>query len=433
MTSMTTPPQTGGPSGSPHAVPPRPVQPPRPTDPPRLGEPAPDSQGDGLSWLPFRPTIRIRLTLLYGGMFLMAGVLLLLIMYVVVRQALQDAEPPVSLDPSINVQFHGVWMTGAQFNDTLRNMQAANAHAELDSLLRKSLTILVALAVIAFAAGYAMAGRVLRPLGRITRTAREVASSDLHRRIELDGPDDELKELADTFDEMLDRLDRSFDSQRRFVANASHELRTPLAINRTLLEVQLADPAASPDLQQLGKTLLATNERSEQLVEGLLLLARSDNELVDRRPVQLSEVAGRAIEQTRSEASGREVEIRSELHPVAVSGNGVLLERIALNLLQNAVRYNLPDGWVEITTAPGPGGVGELVVTNTGPVVPGYELEHIFEPFRRIKGADRTRSDKGVGLGLSIVRSVVRAHGGAIEAMPRPGGGLVMRVRIPGA
>lgn len=287
--------------------------------------------------------------------------------------------------------------------------------------------------MIAFVAGYAMAGRVLRPLGRITRTAREVASSDLHRRIELDGPDDELKELADTFDDMLDRLDRSFDSQRRFVANASHELRTPLAINRTLLEVQLSDPAASPDLQQLGKTLLATNERSEQLVEGLLLLARSENELTDRRTVELSEVAGRALEQTRAEADRREVEVRSTLTPAVVGGNGVLLERLALNLLQNAVRYNTPGGWVEITTAEVPGGGGELVVSNTGPVVPGYELEHIFEPFRRVKGADRTRSDKGVGLGLSIVRSVVRAHGGTIEATPRAGGGLVMRVRIPGA
>ncbi|MDH6143148.1 MULTISPECIES: sensor histidine kinase [Kitasatospora] len=430
---MTTPPTTGGPSGSSHPTPPRPPHPPRPVEPP-----LPTDQyhpGDGLRWLPFRPTIRIRLTLLYGGMFLMAGVLLLLITYFMVEQAFQDISlPQIKLGPGVNITTgDGQVLTGNDVNNYLSGSLNAQAHTELDALLRKSLTVLVGLAVIAFVAGYAMAGRVLRPLGRITRTAREVAGSDLHRRIELEGPDDELKELADTFDDMLDRLDRAFDSQRRFVSNASHELRTPLAINRTLLEVQLSDPNASPDLQQLGKTLLATNERSVQLVEGLLLLARSDNELVDRRPVEFSEVALQAVEQVRPEASGREVEIRSELNPVAVSGNGVLLERIALNLLQNAVRYNVPDGWVEITTAPGPGGVGELVVSNTGPVVPGYELEHIFEPFRRLKGADRTRSDKGVGLGLSIVRSVVRAHGGSIEAVPRPGGGLTMRVRIPGA
>ncbi|MFF7638617.1 sensor histidine kinase [Kitasatospora sp. NPDC008050] len=433
---MTTPPTTGGPSGSSRTLPPRPGHPPRPEQPPRPAAAehhAPYQPGDGLSWLPFRPTIRIRLTLLYGGMFLMAGVVLLLLMYVVVRNALQNTPlPPIIIDPGITARINGQVVSGDQFNQFLQNQMTLGQHSELDSLLRKALVVLVVLAVIAFAAGYAMAGRVLRPLGRITRTAREVAGSDLHRRIELEGPDDELKELADTFDDMLDRLDRSFDSQRKFVANASHELRTPLAINRTLLEVQLSDPNTSADLQQLGKTLLATNERSEQLVEGLLLLARSDNELVDRRPVELSEVALRAVEQTRSEAADREVVIRSELHQVAVSGNGVLLERIALNLLQNAVRYNVADGWVEITTAPRPGGFGELVVSNTGPVVPGYELEHIFEPFRRVKGADRTRSDKGVGLGLSIVRSVVRAHGGSIEAAPRPGGGLTMRVRIPG-
>ncbi|MGW6914560.1 sensor histidine kinase [Kitasatospora sp. NPDC054939] len=435
---MTTPPPAGGSSGTPAggprpaAVPPKPPHPPRA---PRLGSPSHHHgyvPGDGmLGWLPFRPTIRIRLTLLYGGMFLMAGVVLLVLMYFFVRQAFLDVQSPTfEFAESIRVQ--GRLMTSAQFNQYLAEQQDYTAKVALTTLLRKSLTVLVCLAVIAFAAGYAMAGRVLRPLGRITRTAREVASSDLHRRIELDGPDDELKELADTFDDMLDRLDRSFDSQRRFVANASHELRTPLAINRTLLEVQLSDPGASADLQQLGKTLLATNERSEQLVEGLLLLARSDNELVDRRPVELAEVAGRALEQTRAEADKREVELRSELHASVVSGNGVLLERIALNLLQNAVRYNSADGWVEITTAEVPGG-GELVVSNTGPVVPGYELEHIFEPFRRIKGADRTRSDKGVGLGLSIVRSVVRAHGGVVEATPRTGGGLTVRVRIPGA
>ncbi|MEV7782660.1 HAMP domain-containing sensor histidine kinase [Kitasatospora sp. NPDC088351] len=385
-----------------------------------------------LAWLPFRPTIRIRLTLLYGGMFLMAGVVLLLLMYFFVGQALSILQPPPFNFGPDGAVVNGVRMSSDQFNQALAHQFDGNSNAALNTLLRKSLTVLVCLAVIAFATGYAMAGRVLHPLGRITRTAREVASSDLHRRIELDGPDDELKELADTFDDMLDRLDRSFDSQRRFVANASHELRTPLAINRTLLEVQLSDPGASADLQHLGKILLATNERSEQLVEGLLLLARSDNNLTDRRPVELSEVATRALEQTRAEATKREVELRSTLDPAVVSGNGVLLERIALNLLQNAVRYNVADGWVEISTAAVPGG-GELVVSNTGPVVPGYELEHIFEPFRRVKGADRTRSDKGVGLGLSIVRSVVRAHGGVIEAIPRTGGGLTMRVRLPAA
>ncbi|MFJ8045302.1 sensor histidine kinase [Kitasatospora sp. NPDC096147] len=429
---MTTPPPPGGASGAPGGTP----VPPRPTRPP-LAAPQEQPQevlGGVFGWLQLRPTIRIRLTLLYGGMFLTAGVVLLLLMYYFVQQAFHDASlPRLVLAPDMYVTMpNGTRVAGDNFNQAIQEYQRSEADASLTTLLRKSLTVMVCLAVIAFILGYALAGRVLHPLNRITRTAREVAGSDLHRRIDMDGPDDELKELADTFDDMLERLDRAFDSQRRFVANASHELRTPLAINRTLLEVQLSDPGASPDLQQLGKTLLATNERSEQLVEGLLLLARSDNELTERRPVELAEVAQRAVEVTKPEAAGREVEVRSELHPAVVGGNGVLLERIALNLLQNGIRYNTPGGWVEITSAPAPGGGGELTVSNTGPVVPGYELEHIFEPFRRVKGADRTRSDKGVGLGLSIVRSVVRAHGGAIEATARPGGGLTIRVRIPG-
>jgi signal transduction histidine kinase len=271
---------------------------------------------------------------------------------------------------------------------------------------------------------------VLAPLGRITRTARSVAGSDLKRRIELEGPDDELKELADTFDEMLDRLERSFDAQRRFVANASHELRTPLAINRTLLEVQLSDPGASTDLQQLGKTLLATNERSEQLVEGLLLLARSDNEIVERKPVDLAEAASQALDQTRGEAQAKGVQLRAALSPAVVQGNGVLLERIALNLVQNAVRYNVAEGgWVDVSTEV-QHGHAVLVVSNTGPVVPAYEIDDLFEPFRRLR-TERTGSDRGVGLGLSIARSVARAHGGVIGAEPREGGGLRMRVAIP--
>lgn len=257
-----------------------------------------------------------------------------------------------------------------------------------------------------------------------------MAGSDLSRRIELDGPDDELKELADTFDEMLERLERAFSAQQRFVANASHELRTPLAINRTLLEVQLSDPEAPVELQQLGKTLLATNERSEQLVEGLLLLARSDNQMIERKPVDLAEVASRAVDQVHAEAVAKGVEIRGERALAVVQGNGVLLERICLNLVQNGVRYNLPeDGWVDVTTET-QNGQAVLVVTNTGPVVPGYEIDNIFEPFRRLR-QERTGSDKGVGLGLSIARSVARAHGGRIIAEPREGGGLVMRVTLP--
>ncbi|MFC9733473.1 sensor histidine kinase [Streptomyces roseolus] len=384
-----------------------------------------------------RPTIRIRLTLLYGGMFLIAGILLLSIIYVFTAQAVTHnlTQLPFKVvtgkvQPTTSWCELPVQGTGEQLNAAVSACLKYQQDKALDDLLRRSLFALLGLSVIAFAFGYAMAGRVLSPLGRITRTARQVAGSDLARRIELDGPDDELKELADTFDEMLDRLERAFTAQQRFVANASHELRTPLAINRTLLEVHLSDPGAPVELQQLGKTLLATNERSEQLVEGLLLLARSDNQIVERKPVDLAEVAERAVDQVHAEAEAKGVEIRGERAPVVVQGNGVLLERIALNLLQNAVRYNLPeDGWVEVTTE-AQHGQAVLVVSNTGPVVPAYEIDNLFEPFRRLR-QERTGSDKGVGLGLSIARSVARAHGGRISAEPREGGGLVMRVTLP--
>ncbi|MER6013649.1 sensor histidine kinase [Streptomyces bluensis] len=410
------------------ATPAPPKAPPKPTWDPRKPEPP-------FPWL--RPTIRIRLTLLYGGMFLIAGILLLSIIYLLAAQAIHEGS-----GQSFKIYGSGVEIrsdTCPELNnattDDARNaaLKACNdalkQHA-LDGLLSRSLLALLGLAVIAFAFGYAMAGRVLTPLGRITRTARAVAGSDLSRRIELDGPDDELKELADTLDDMLERLERAFTAQQRFVGNASHELRTPLAINRTLLEVHLSDPNAPVELQQLGKTLLATNERSEQLVEGLLLLARSDNQIIERKPVDLAEVASQAVDQVHAEAEAKGVEIRGERAPAVVQGNGVLLERIALNLVQNAVRYNVPDhGWVEVTTEL-QHGQAVLVVTNTGPVVPAYEIDNLFEPFRRLR-TERTGSDKGVGLGLSIARSVARAHGGHIAARPREGGGLVMRVTLP--
>lgn len=405
-----------------------PTAPPKPTWDPRRPDQA-------LPWV--RPTIRIRLTLLYGGMFLIAGILLLSIIYLLAAQAINEGSELALKVTGVNVQLTSPTCPGLneavnndQLNSSLKACMAAQRQQALDDLLTRSLFALTGLSIIAFAFGYAMAGRVLSPLGRITRTARRVVGSDLARRIELDGPDDELKELADTFDEMLERLERAFTAQQRFVANASHELRTPLAINRTLLEVQLSDPGAPVELQQLGRTLLATNERSEQLVEGLLLLARSDNQLVERKPVDLAEVATRAVDQTRAEAEAKGVEIRGEREPAVVQGNGVLLERIALNLVQNAVRYNVKEeGWVEVTTAV-EHGQAVLLVSNTGPVVPAYEIDNIFEPFRRLR-TERTGSDKGVGLGLSIARSVARAHGGRIIAEPREGGGLVMRVTLP--
>jgi signal transduction histidine kinase len=367
-------------------------------------------------------------------MFLIAGILLLSIIYLLAAQALNvGSELPFTIlsgRVGSNTCNFPQGPSSDELNHALYECVNRQRQHALDDLLSRSLLALLGLAIIAFAFGYAMAGRVLSPLGHITRTARAVAGSDLSRRIEMDGPDDELKELADTFDDMLERLQRAFTAQQRFVGNASHELRTPLAINRTLLEVHLSGPGVPTELRQLGKTLLATNERSEQLVEGLLLLARSDNQIVERKPVDLAEVASQAVDQVHAEAEAKGVEIRGQRAQVVVQGNGVLLERIALNLVQNAVRYNVPkDGWVEVTTEVQQGRA-VLEVSNTGPVVPAYEVDNLFEPFRRLR-TERTGSDKGVGLGLSIARSVARAHGGHIVAQPREGGGLVMRVTLP--
>ncbi|MGW1889530.1 sensor histidine kinase [Streptomyces sp. NPDC002004] len=417
------------------------LTPPRPKHPPREQQRLPRRtahQHEPTRRPPHRgPTIRMRLTLLYGGMFLMAGTVLLLIIYFLAARALRDSGVAFRIhgDHDLRVVSDTCPDVGrARSTDGLDGVMGAclddQRAASLNSLLQHSLLCLLALAALAFALGYVLAGRALSPLGRITRMARTVAGSELHRRMELAGPDDELKELADTFDEMLDRLDRAFDAQQRFVANASHELRTPLAIQRTLLEVHLSDPGAPLELRQLGRTLLATNDRSERLVEGLLLLARSENGVSERKPVDLAEMAERAVDQVRAEAVADGVELRGRRAPASLRGNGVLLERAALHLVQNAVRHNtLEGGWADVTTSVR-SGHAVLTVSNTGPVVPAYQVDGLFEPFRRLR-AERTGGDRGVGLGLPIVRSVVRAHGGSVTAVPREGGGLEVRIALP--
>jgi signal transduction histidine kinase len=260
----------------------------------------------------------------------------------------------------------------------------------------------------------------------------------------LQGPRDEVRELAGTFDLMLERLDRSFDGQRRFVANASHELRTPLALNRSLLEVAVSRPGASVELRQLGETLLAINERHERLIDGLLTLADSEQQVVDRTPVDLAEIAGHVLDQA---AGAPELTVRRRLATAFTAGDPVLLERLTQNLVENAVRHNLPAGG-EIDVSTGTvDGRATLVVANTGPVVPSYDTEMIFEPFRRLRQDrvagprptvsgrsgvhDPAGAGRGFGLGLSIVRAVAQAHGGAVHARPRDGGGLVVTVALP--
>lgn len=379
-----------------------------------------------------QPTLRARLTLIYGGLFLAAGLVVVALMYLLVRYRLAPT--------SAFVIKRTVRTGDAPFPPTPGRVVAPSTQVEqaineyndgtLSSLLQYSVLLVAVILVVATGIGWLMAGRTLRSVREITATARRVADRNLHERISLNGPPDELKELADTFDAMLERLDQAFAGQRRFAANASHELRTPLAINRTLLEVALGDPDSSADVRQLIQALLATNERSERLIDGLLTLSSSENELPLRVPVDLADVVNQALEQLSEEATQRSVSMRTRLVPTVVDGDGVLLERLALNLVQNGIRHNAGgDAWVEVATGQRDGWA-ELLVTNTGATIPANEVNALFEPFRRLH-AERTASDGGVGLGLSIARSVARAHGGNLTASPRDGGGLIVRATLP--
>ncbi|GLH97716.1 sensor histidine kinase [Phytohabitans aurantiacus] len=383
-----------------------------------------------------RWTIRLRLTVLFGALFFLAGALLLGVTYFLVNQRLDD-RVGLDRDSGTMVDFR------TQLQSLPQNPEAWEAirkeitaeqeryrQETLDSLLTQGAVALLAVGLAAGGFSWLVAGRALQPLQRITETARRIAGADgagrgLHERIALAGPGDEVKELADTFDVMLERLDRSFDGQRRFVANASHELRTPLALNRALVELAVTRPEATSETKRLGESLLTVNERHERLIDGLLTLADAEQEITERTPVDLAEVAAHVLDQ----AAPGEVEMVRDLRAASTAGDPILLERLTQNLVENAIRHNVPDGWFAVTT----GVVGAqalLTVSNTGPVVPGYEIETLFQPFRRL-GRERVDGGRGFGLGLSIVRAVARAHGGDAQAVPREGGGLVVQVTLP--
>jgi signal transduction histidine kinase len=341
-------------------------------------------------------SIRTRLTALYAGLFLVAGAVLLGVSY---------------------------WLVSRHFDRTLPHDAAASALAELRG---QYLLALAGTTLVSVALGWIVAGRVLRPLSEITATARRVSQDRLEdERLALGGPQDELRELADTFDAMLDRLAAAFSSQRRFVANASHELRTPLTVLRAEVEVTLADPDAGvADLRAMGETVRDAVVECEALLDGLLVLARSQAGVDRREPVDLAAVARRAA---AVEHGAVELTVTAP-EPVLVEGDPALLARMVANLVENAARHNLPGGWGTVDVHARAGGA-EIVVANSGAPVPAAAAEHLLEPFQRL--ARRGDGPPGVGLGLSIVRSVAEAHGGAVELEPRPGGGLRVTVRLP--
>ena len=279
-----------------------------------------------------------------------------------------------------------------------------------------------------------VAGLVLQPLTATADTVRRLGPQNLGQRIRLISGPDPYKVLTDAIDDALDRLAAGYESQRRFAANASHELRTPLAVQRLLTEVAMEDPDSGQDLRRLGAQLLRTNERNENLIEGLLALAESDRGVQGKIPVRLDEVARGVLETHRELAETGQVAIRPKLDEITVPCDLVLVERLLANLVSNAIRYNEPGGWVEVEVTAEAWQQPLIRLRNTGPVVPAESVPALFEPFKRL-GADRISvgGRGGVGLGLTIVRSIVLAHQGTIVVRPRPGGGLEIEVTLPAA
>jgi len=299
-----------------------------------------------------------------------------------------------------------------------------------DHLLINSAIALAAVAVAAVAIGWVIAGRVLRPLSTITAAARRISASSLHERLALPGPDDELKELADTLDNLLARLDAAFEAQRHFVANASHELRTPLTAERTLLQVALDDPGTtSYDWRCTAREVLASNADQERLIEGLLALASSEGGLDHRERIDLCTICHDVLGRPGPRAGAPGLHVETALGAAPLDGDPRLIERLVANLADNATGHNVAGGRVWIGTAVH-GDAAVLTVTNTGPVIPSGEVDRLFEPFQRL-GPGRTRRGDGHGLGLSIVRAIATAHDATITARPRPGGGMAIDVVFP--
>jgi signal transduction histidine kinase len=388
-----------------------------------------------------RRTARLRLTLLYGGLFLACGAILLAITYLLVQHAIAPGGhinerhlPPSNITISPG--------SGALSKDQLPDGQLPDL-ASLEVALAKQIAAsdlrqvriaapiaLAIVTVVALALGWLVAGRVLRPLAVITAAARRISASNLNQRLALAGPNDELKALGDTLDELFARLEASFHGQRTFVANASHELRTPLTRERAMLQVALDDPSTTAETWRgVATEVLSSNAEQESFIEALLTLASSQAGLAERELVDLAAATGEVLLSTRTEAARRGLSVDAVTGPAPLLGDKLLTQRLVANLVGNAMRYNVDGGMVEISTA-ARDGRAILTVANTGPAIPPEAIGRLFQPFVRLDGR-RADHDSGHGLGLSIVDAIAAAHGAAITARARTGGGLSIEVTFP--
>jgi signal transduction histidine kinase len=397
-----------------------------------------------------RRTIRLRLTALYGLLFTLSGAALLVITNVLVRSATSAGTCHDGPKGSVTCTIPGHYGRGAGFitisdsgGDRIggaaapgRGMNAlkllANSQnaADLHNLLVYSWLALAIMAVLSVALGWLIAGRVLRPLRTITATARNISATNLKERLALGGPDDELKELGDTFDDLLSRLEQFIQSQRQFVANASHELRTPLALQRTRIQLALTDPDANMEsLRAAHEQVLASGAQLERLITSLLTLTRGQAGLTKREPFDLAMVAEQVLLTRESKARARSIELRSVLGQAPMTGDPRLVERLVTNLADNALAYNSNPGRIDVTTERR-SDIAVLSITNTGPVVDADAVGRLTQPFERL-ASERTGQPDGSGLGLSIVQAIASAHAGSLTIRPRPRGGLCVEVTFP--
>jgi signal transduction histidine kinase len=362
---------------------------------------------------------RLRLTLLYSGMFLALGTVIIVVIFL-----LGSSGAVVHSSTAMAVP------APAGHAPVVRDVVSQQHSADVDALLAASWVTLLLTAAVSAVLGWFLAGRVLRPVREMTAAAQLISAGNLHERLALTGPDDEFKQLGDTFDDLLGRLEASFAAQRRFVANSAHELRTPLTVERAVLQVALANPNATlASLRATCEELLASGRDHERLLDSLLTLATSERGLQSHQPIGLAGVAESVLDSSRTEIERRSLTLTGELAPATVNGDRALIESLVANLVDNAVRYNRPGGRVDVRTY-ATGGLAVLSVTNTGPGIHSGEIERLFEPFTR-QATDRTTTDGHHGLGLSIVRAVATAHRATVAATPGPEGGLAITVRFP--